>query len=88
MKINTQSLTFENIDKQKFSFRQTEMDHTVRDAYNKLNNRLLARDRVQHKFRIIQKPDDDDENKPELFTANPSEEIPRNKLTEKLARGL
>ncbi len=32
--------------------------------------------------------DDGDDEGPELFTAQPSDEIPRNKLTEKLARGL
>ena len=33
-------------------------------------------------------PSDDDDDKPELFTVRPSDEIPRNKLTENLARGL
>jgi hypothetical protein len=30
----------------------------------------------------------DDDDAPELFVANPSDDIPRNKLTEQLTRGL
>ena len=64
------------------------MDLTLRTAFTKLGTRKLGRDRASHKIKVMSPKDDDDENKPELFTANPSEEIPRNKLTEKLARGL
>jgi hypothetical protein len=89
MKGNAQSLTFNTTPREeRFTHRQTEMDTTVRDAYTKLNNRMLGNNRMQHKIKVLKPIDDDDENKQELFTANPSEEIPRNKLTEKLARGL
>jgi hypothetical protein len=81
-------LTFDNAASRDFTYRHTDMDISVKDAYSKLNNRMLGGGRVQHKIRVLQALDDDDENKPELFTANPSEEVPRNKLTEKLARGL
>lgn len=83
------SLTFENgIQETTFSHRQTEMDQTIRNAYGKLNSRMIGKDRVQHRIRVMQPLEDDDENKQDLFVANPSEEIPRNKLTERLARGL
>lgn len=36
----------------------------------------------------MEPPSDEDNTGPELFTAQPSDEIPRNKLTERLARGL
>ena len=44
-------------------------------------------DRARPKFLYIE-PDSSDEEAGEAFTANPAEDIPRNKLTEKLARGL
>jgi hypothetical protein len=78
MKANTQSLTFDSTPEPRFTFRQTEMDNTVRDAYDKLNNRMLGSNRMQHKIRVIQPADNEDDNKKELFTANPSDEIPRN----------
>ena len=34
------------------------------------------------------KPDVDDDDGPDLFIANPTDDIPRNKLVERLARGL
>ena len=51
-------------------------------------NHLLEINRMQHKIKVLKSIEDDDENKQELLTANPCEEIPRNKLTEKLAHGL
>ena len=43
--------------------------------------------RAKPKFVFIQ-PESSDDDGSGQFTANPSEDIPRNKLTEKLARGL
>jgi hypothetical protein len=37
---------------------------------------------------MLEKEDDSDYDGPELFTANPTDDIPRNKLTEQLTRGL
>lgn len=39
-------------------------------------------------IKVIDPGSEDDENGPEQFIANPSDDIPRNKLVEKLARGL
>jgi hypothetical protein len=44
-------------------------------------------DRARPKFVYIE-PESSDEEAVGAFTANPAEDIPRNKLTEKLARGL
>ena len=48
----------------------------------------LNKGRKQPNIKILDPSSDDDENGPELFQAQPSDEIPRNKLVEKLARGL
>lgn len=48
----------------------------------------MKRSRHQQEVKHIDPPQEDDSDGPELFTANPSDDIPRNKLTEKLARGL
>lgn len=39
-------------------------------------------------IKLIDPGSDDEDDGPELFIANPSDDIPRNKLVEKLARGL
>ena len=39
-------------------------------------------------MRVIDPGSDDDEDGPSLFIAQPTDDIPRNKLVEKLARGL
>jgi hypothetical protein len=44
-------------------------------------------DRARPKFVYIE-PESSDDEAGGTFTANPAEDIPRNKLTEKLARGL
>lgn len=44
-------------------------------------------DRARPKFVFID-PETSDEEGAGTFTANPAEDIPRNKLTEKLARGI
>ena len=43
--------------------------------------------RAKHKFLIVEPEESEDENAGQ-FTANPADDIPRNKLTEKLARGI
>ena len=37
---------------------------------------------------MLDPPSDEENDGPELFTVHPSDELPRNKLIEKLARGL
>ena len=64
------------------------MKKTLRYAVANLTNRKLGRSRIQPRVRLMSAPSDDDDDKPELFTVRPSDEIPRNKLTESLARGL
>lgn len=39
-------------------------------------------------IKLIDPGSEDDDEGPELFIANPADDIPRNKLVEKLARGL
>ena len=62
-------------------------EHNLYNALNNLNVRKINR-RAQVNVKILEPMDDGDDEGPELFTAQPSDEIPRNKLTEKLARGL
>lgn len=57
-------------------------------ALNKFNVRRLVGDRQTQRVKILDPVSDPDDEGPELFTAQPSDDIPRNKLTEKLARGL
>lgn len=44
--------------------------------------------RVSPHIKLIDPGSDDDEEGPELFIAQPTDDIPRNKLVDKLARGL
>lgn len=53
-----------------------------------INNRKLGHQRPQPKLKWRETSGDDNIDGPELFTAQPSDDIPRNKLTERLARGL
>mmetsp|Transcript_42735 Transcript_42735/g.65637 ORF Transcript_42735/g.65637 Transcript_42735/m.65637 type:complete len:142 (+) Transcript_42735:1232-1657(+) len=55
---------------------------------NAINDRSLNRNRAKHNIRVIDPQSDEDEHGPELFIAQPTDDIPRNKLVEKLARGL
>jgi len=48
----------------------------------------LKKSRVIPAIKLIDPGSDDDDEGPELFVANPADDIPRNKLVEKLARGL
>ena len=47
----------------------------------------VKNERARPKFVFID-PETSDEEGAGTFTANPAEDIPRNKLTEKLARGI
>jgi N-acetylneuraminic acid mutarotase len=53
-----------------------------------MNVRKLGNTRQTQKIKVLSPVSDSDDDAPELFTAQPSDDIPRNKLTEKLARGL
>ena len=44
--------------------------------------------RPQMKIKVLQPGESFDHDKPQQFKATPSDDIPRNKLTERLARGL
>lgn len=57
------------------------------NALNNLNVRRITK-RQRAKVKILDRQAESDDEGPELFTAQPSDDIPRNKLTEKLARGL
>ena len=48
----------------------------------------LAERRYPQKVKVVEPASDDDEDGPSLFIAQPTDDIPRNKLVEKLARGL
>ena len=48
---------------------------------------MKKQERARPRFVYIE-PESSDEETTGTFTANPAEDIPRNKLTEKLARGL
>jgi hypothetical protein len=64
------------------------MKKSLRNAVANITVRKLGNNRVQPKIRLMSAVSDEDDDKPELFTVRPSDEIPRNKLTENLARGL
>jgi len=59
-------------------------NYTVAD----INGRNLNRTRVMPNIKLVDPASDDDDDGPELFVAQPTDDIPRNKLVEKLARGL
>lgn len=48
---------------------------------------IRTRERARNKFVFID-PESSEDETGGTFTANPAEDIPRNKLTDKLARGL
>ena len=47
----------------------------------------MRAERVRPKMLYIE-PEEEEDNDGGAFTANPADDIPRNKLTEKLARGI
>lgn len=58
------------------------------DTIQKMNTRKLNKSRIQNDVKLISPSSDEDDDGPELFIAQPTDDIPRNKLVEKLARGL
>lgn len=48
----------------------------------------LNKKRANPQIKVIDPDSDEDEDGPELFVAQPTDDIPRNKLVDKLARGL
>lgn len=64
------------------------MNKSLQYAVANITARRVGRTRIRPTIRVLTPPSDNDDDKPELFAARPSEEIPRNKLTENLARGL
>ena len=53
-----------------------------------MSSKPLQNVRPKPQLKWLEPESEDDMNGPELFTAQPSDDIPRNKLTERLARGL
>ena len=53
-----------------------------------INERKLNKSRVNQNIKMMDPPSEEDDDGPELFVAQPTDDIPRNKLVEKLARGL
>ena len=48
----------------------------------KINERRMDKIRIQPKIKKLEDLSDEESDGPELFTANPSDDIPSNKLTE------
>lgn len=69
-------------------YEDTGMEQQFKEALSKVNNRKLDRSRQNPKLKVMEAVGADDDDAPELFVANPSDDIPRNKLTEQLTRGL
>lgn len=59
-----------------------------KNLVDNFNQRKLKKSRVVAKQKYVEPGSSDEENGPELFIAQPTDDIPRNKLVEKLARGL
>lgn len=53
-----------------------------------INERKLKKSRAVPTIKVVDPASDDEDDGPDLFVAQPSDDIPRNKLVEKLARGL
>lgn len=57
-------------------------------AVEKMTNRRVGRYRKQPNQILCSTDHDLDKDGPELFIAQPADEIPKNKLTDRLVRGL
>ena len=53
-----------------------------------MDERQLGKSRFTQNIKVIEPSSDEDDDGPELFIAQPTDDIPRNKLVERLARGL
>lgn len=69
-------------------YEDSDMTQKLTQAVAKLNARKLDKTRAQPKTRRKEAETESDEDGPNLFVASPADDIPRNKLTEQLARGL
>ena len=70
------------------SFMNTEAQNSVNRVTKHLNERPLKSLRIRPIVKVIEPASDDEDGGPELFIAQPTDDIPRNKLIERLARGL
>jgi hypothetical protein len=83
---------FRQIDRKTIIKSPTSYLSTIESQFNtRLNtpggSLTVRHQRARPKFVYIE-PESSDEEAAGAFTANPAEDVPRNKLTEKLARGL
>jgi hypothetical protein len=60
----------------------TDLDQKFIEAYNKVNRRRLDLERQIPRYKKIEKDSDSEDDGHQLFIANPTDDIPRNKLTE------
>lgn len=67
---------------------QTDMEAKLQETLAKISSRRLDPRRLQPRLKVLEALSDGESDGPELFTAIPSDDIPHNKLTEQLARGL
>lgn len=67
---------------------RNDIEYKLNDAFTKINQRKLGKKRQVHRFKMLESLSEGESDGPELFTAIPSDDIPHNKLTEQLARGL
>ena len=66
----------------------SEMTMKLTQAVQKLNSRKLDKSRTKPLTKRKEAESESDDDGLNLFVANPADDIPRNKLTEQLARGL
>lgn len=67
---------------------RNDIELKLNNIYNKMSSRRLGTRRQEPKIKMLESLSDGESDGPELFTAIPSDDIPHNKLTEQLARGL
>ena len=58
------------------------MENEFKLALQKIHQRRMDNGRMQPRIKMMDELSDSDNDGPELFTANPSDDIPRNKLVE------
>jgi hypothetical protein len=61
---------------------ESDMENFFKVAMNNISHRKLESHRNVQKVKILAPMEAVDDDAPELFVANPSDDIPRNKLTE------
>ena len=65
-----------------------DIEKNMKKTIQMMRETKLNPNRPQHHFKQIEPTSDEEADGPELFIAQPTDDIPRNKLVEKLARGL